>query len=652
MLTTRNLSKGYGGRELFNGVNLQINRGDRLGLVGPNGAGKSTLFSIMRGALSPDDGEVAMERNAQLGFLAQETGEVKDETVIELATAVSDDAVMLRRIALHQAEPEGDLTHDEAHSQFDEIGGFTLEPKARRILKGLAFRDSDMDRKVSELSGGWIMRAHLARLLVQEPDLLMLDEPTNHLDLETVGWVQSHLKSYRGALLMISHDREFLNALITGVLDIRLRKVNRYKGNYDQYLVEREARAEQHQQAYENQQKEMQRLKRFADRFIAKASKSSQAKAKLRQIDRMEIIEAPQQELAKINFSFPQPKRSGQRVIELTHIHQSYGDLKVYEDLDFACDRKERIVLVGPNGAGKSTLLKLLGGVLDYQQGERKVGHNTEVGYYSQNRLDMLSPGLTVLESAMEGAEHSDTSEQQVRTILGSFLFKGDDVFKQVSVLSGGEKSRLALVRFLVNPPNLLLMDEPTTHLDMDSIEALIMALKQYEGTLVFISHDVYFIKSIAEKVVHISAGKPTSYAGDYDYFLYKTGADNARAALTAGEKLSNSQVDTKLAVKESRENSGSGRKTKEQKRQEAEERKVRSAERKKVEAELEKIESQIAECEQRQEELTKALQDPETFKDAEAAKVLHQELTGIQPQLEKLYSFWETVSEKQAALG
>src|SRR5688572_8687969 len=370
------------------------------------------------------------------------------------------------------------------------------------------------------------MRAHLARLLVQEPDLLMLDEPTNHLDLESLIWFQNYLKEYPGAIVVISHDREFLNALVDSIVEIRFNKLLRYRGNFDEYLTQRAANEANLLAAYKNQQREIGRMMRFVDRFRAKNTKAAQAQSKLKQIERMDKIEAPVADGRQIGFSFPQPQRSGLKVITLENIHHAYGANVVYRGMNFEVERGERIVLVGPNGAGKSTLLKLLAGVLPVQSGERKLGHNVKTGYYSQYRVEMLNPDRTAFEEALDTPQR--VTEQFVRTVLGSFLFQGDDVFKPVRVLSGGEKSRLALVKLLLDPPNLLLMDEPTTHLDMPSIDALVDALDQFEGTLIFISHDVYFIRALANRVVHVSAGKLTIYPGDYQYYLDKTAATRA----------------------------------------------------------------------------------------------------------------------------
>jgi ATP-binding cassette subfamily F protein 3 len=480
-------------------------------------------------------------------------------------------------------------------------------------------------------------------LLTQEPDLLMLDEPTNHLDLESLLWFQNYLQGYPGAILVISHDREFLNNLVSGIVEIRQSQLFRYTGNYDDYLGQREANELQQLAAYKNQQKEIAHLMEFANRFRAKASKASQAQSKLKQIERMDKIAAPEADDKKVSFAFPQPERSGQRVIWLQGLDFAYGKTVVYQNAELEVERGERIVLVGPNGAGKSTLLKLLAARLQPQKGVRGLGHNVRAGYYSQYRVDMLQEERTVL------AEASDTParlpELFVRTLLGSFLFSGDDVFKKVGMLSGGEKSRLALVKLLLDPPNLLLMDEPTTHLDMSSIDALLGALLQFEGTLVFISHDVYFIKQLANKVIHVSNGKLTHYAGDYEHYLYKTGSLSARAALTAGS----GEAAPKTPAGKASAKPGDDKKA--QRRAEREQQEAAAAALKKEKQAVARLEQQIEKLEQRLAAINAELVQPAAFQPGGRGHELSRELRQLQPQLAALTAQWEAAASKLQAL-
>ncbi len=696
MLTLSGITKAYGGRTLFSDVTLQLNREDRIGLVGPNGAGKSTLFGIILGEEPPDDGKIMTERNVNVGYLPQESAPVGDETVIEIATAISPEFVKLRRVikawehdhpieALH---PED--VHDNIHDRYNELNGYMVEAKAKQILAGLSFREQDFDRPAREMSGGWVMRAHLARLLTQAPDLLMLDEPTNHLDLEALLWFQGYLQNYPGAILVISHDREFLNSLVGHIVEIRMSKLIRYRGNYDDYLVQREANEAQLLAAYKNQQREIAALQEFADRFRAKASKASQAQSKLKQIERMEKVEAPTSDDKKVSFRFPQPQRSGQRVIRLKNIHFAYpvavaatppspspqsksvaatpssppgagkaADgasplLWVYRGIDFEAERGQRIVLVGPNGAGKSTLLKLLAANVTPNQGERELGHNVKAGYYSQYRVEMLDASRTVLDEALDTP--NQVTEQFVRTLLGSFLFRGDDVFKKVSVLSGGEKSRLALVKLLLDPPNLLLMDEPTTHLDMNSIDALLYALEQFEGTLIFISHDVYFIRELGNKVVHVNGGVLTHYAGDYQYYLDKTKAASARAALTAGNRPNDTRnpspgLSATLSPSDGERDGVRGASRKEQKRLEAEARQARSNKLKGQRQIVHDFEKRIQGLEQRQADITEELEKPETYSAGGRASALNREFSHNAAELEELTPQWEAAATKLAEM-
>jgi ATP-binding cassette subfamily F protein 3 len=583
-------------------------------LVGPNGAGKSTLFNLILGEETPDAGTIEWERGADFGYLPQESAPVRDETILQIATSGK------------KLVPETDDDYDI---------DWTLEPRAKKILAGLGFRETDHDKVAKSFSGGWVMRAHLARLLVSEPALLLLDEPTNHLDLEALLWFQDYLTRYPGGLVIISHDREFLNSLCNGILELSGCTLNRYTGNYDDYLHEKVARKEQQASQFKNQQREIAHLQKFVDRFGAKASMASRAKSKEKQIERLkeEAVEEPMEQLKRVNFRFPQPPRSGLKVVTLKKVQQSYGDHIVYRDLNFEAERGQKIVLVGPNGAGKSTLLKILAGVIPIQGGEMNLGSNVVPGYFAQNRADNLKLDLTVLENVMElRTAENQLTEQQGRAVLGGFLFRKDDVFKKVSVLSGGEKSRLALARLLINPPNLLLMDEPTTHLDIPSIDALVNALQNYEGTFIFISHDVYFIRQLVKTVLHVHSGRLTPYAGDYDYYLEKSKATNARAALTAGftDARPKQIMAAPTAPSSARPN---------------------PAELKKLRTEVSQHEKKVSELEAKQNELTAELEEPGTYSSPGKAQHLNRELSSIVNQLQAATAAWESAASKLAVL-
>ncbi len=580
-----------------------------MAIVGPNGAGKSTLIKIILGREEPDAGTVTLMRGTRVGYLPQESEPAGDETVLDIA-----------------------IPHNLEHD-----GHFVA--RVKQMLNSLGFKTSDHHRPARELSGGWVMRAHLARLLAEEPDLLLLDEPTNHLDLETLIWFQGFLQDYPGAILLISHDREFLNQLCTHIAELRQGSLLRYTGNYEDYLRQRAETEATLVATAKAQQREIDRMQLFVDRFRAKNTKAAQAQSKLKQIERIkaERVEVPQGPDATVGFHFPQPARSGLRVIQLNQVRFGYGSHIIYNQLDLEVERGQRIVLVGPNGAGKSTLLKLLAGVLEPLEGTRTLGHNASHGYFAQHRAAMLNPRHTVLQEALDTPQR--VTEQSVRNVLGSFLFRGDDVFKPVSVLSGGEKSRLSLVKLLLNPPNLLLMDEPTTHLDMASVDALVGALKQFEGTLVFISHDVHFIRALSTHVIRVEAGQLRHFGGGYQYYLDKT-AQTARAALTSSSLAPTPAPARQEPVVD----------RKEQKRREAEARQERSRQRNAIQQHIRELEKEIATLESQQKELTAELEKPENYSGGRAIQI-NRELLHLHDRLPELTSQWEAASLELEAL-
>ncbi|MBI5243597.1 MAG: ABC-F family ATP-binding cassette domain-containing protein [Elusimicrobia bacterium] len=490
MITLRNVAKSFGQQLLFQDAALQINEGDRYVLVGPNGSGKSTLFKILLGIEEADSGQFTTKRGAKVGYLPQENAPVTQDTVLDTALE-------------HHEDPDGRLT-----------------AKAKAILMGLGFRVADFDKRLDTLSGGWAMRAAMARLLMQEPDLILLDEPTNHLDIDALFWLQSYLQSYPGAVFLISHDRAFINAVCRGIVSLQDHTLRVYHGDYEFYLREREAEKERLLSAWTRQQEEIADMEDFIARNRVRFSTASRVQSMIKRLEKLERIELPP-DAKTVKIRFPQPSRTGVHVLTLRDVRKSYGETKVYDGLDFELERGWKVAFVGHNGAGKSTLLKMLAGAIPFDSGEMSSADGVRVGYFSQHREGQFGAGRTVLQEAQASSSRMN-SDLFVRTVLGTFLFPGDTVYKPVEVLSGGEKSRLALVKLLLDPPNVLLLDEPTTHLDMASVDALVEALRDFEGTICAISHDLYFLNAIADHVVHIDQGRIIWYPGNYEYFKHR----------------------------------------------------------------------------------------------------------------------------------
>lgn len=530
MITLSSIQKQFGSKILFKNCSFQIGVRDRIGLIGPNGSGKTTLFKMILGEDSADGGEIRIAKGVKIGYLPQEVISLKGDRVLEEVlkgaagiTSLQDKMKILEEELSSMEDPNDQERVAKEYGKLQErytiLGGYGLESEAKQILQGLGFKEMDFDRATDELSGGWLMRIVLARILLQAPDLLLLDEPTNYLDLESLIWLENFLINYPGAMVIVSHDRVFLNHLIDRIAEIEAEKIDFYYGDYDHYLEEKEARRQILEATYKTQQKKIEQTERFIERFRAKNTKSSQVQSRIKMLDKWERIELPK-EKKEIRFQFPAPKRSGHKVAEVKHLHKYYAERVVYKGIDLHLFRGDKVALVGPNGAGKSTLLKILAGVLEFEKGELMLGKDVTQAYFAQHQFDLLNLENTVFEEILPIA--TDESQTELRTLLGTFLFSGDDVEKKVSVLSGGEKSRLILAKMLLRPANFLLLDEPTSHLDIPSRNVLEMALKQFQGTICFITHDRHLINRIANKVIEIDHGIPSIYLGNYDDYLYK----------------------------------------------------------------------------------------------------------------------------------
>jgi ATPase subunit of ABC transporter with duplicated ATPase domains len=537
MISFSNIQKQYGKQLIFVDASFQLNPGEKVGLVGPNGAGKTTLFRMVVGEEAPDDGEVSVPKKLTIGYFRQDVEEMQGRSVLDEAIAGSGRAGDLHhelealQRALEDPARAGEMDRilarfGDVQEEYEHLGGYTLEAQAREVLHGLGFEDDQVDGDVGALSGGWKMRVALARVLLGRPDVLLMDEPTNHLDLESIIWLEGFLKQFAGALLMTSHDREFMNRIVSKIAEIDAGEIIVYSGDYDFYERERAIREKNQQAAFARQQSMLAKEQRFIDRFRTHAAKAAQVQSRIKSLDKIEKIELPKKRQV-VKFDFRVPPRSGDQVAVIEDLHKSYGARVIYQGFNLTIRRGERWAVMGRNGAGKTTLLKMIAGASEPDAGSVRLGASLNMGYFAQQSLDVLDPDLTVIEQLQRDFPQDGLGS--LRTLAGAFQFSGDDVDKKIRALSGGEKSRLAMARMLYNPPNFLVLDEPTNHLDLATKEMLVEALKDFEGTMIFVSHDRVFLRGLGSRVLELGGENGTDrnphvYPGSYIEYVQKTG--------------------------------------------------------------------------------------------------------------------------------
>lgn len=651
MLSVSNLDIRFGQKYLFKNISVQVHQGNRIGLVGVNGAGKSTLLKVMAGVNSTDDGVVSCSKYFSIGYLAQESAELLSERSLydEAETAFAP-LLKLQKEAdrLHREMESGDpdskefqqllLDHGEIQQQLDGSDIYSISGKIEKVLLGLGFQREDMEKPVSSFSGGWQMRLKLAKMLLESPSLLLLDEPTNHLDIVSLRWVEQFLKNYNGAMLIISHDRTFLDKVTERTWELSFGKVDVYKGNYSYFVKEKEERRAIEKGAYDNQQAKIKQTMRFVDKFRAKATKARQVQSRVKQLEKMELIELSGDE-SSIKFTFPSAPASGRDVLKVENLSKSFDDNQVFTGVDLLLNRGDKVAVVGVNGAGKSTFLKIVAGEIESDTGTISLGSNVKMSYFGQHQAQELSPQLSVLETMSFAGE--DMTVTQVRSLLGAFLFRGEEVEKKVAVLSGGEKSRLALAKMIAVPANCMLLDEPTNHLDMSSQDVLMEAMAQYDGTIVVVSHNRYFLDSFVNKVLEVRDGKITMYEGNISEYIRKI---EELEALEMTEAVRTN----KAAVKKGKQSKPEGAESrKEKKRQEALKRQERSRRAGQWLSQLEKAEKKVEELEKKKEALEEKMADPNLYSDEKGWAETNEEYETCKRHLDRYYLKWEEAQEK-----
>ncbi len=644
MIDLSNVSLQFNGKYLFKNVNFKVSSGDRISLVGANGTGKSSLLKIISGTLQPESGKILKQKGISIGYLPQENITHKGKKLIDEARTALTDIISLQ-------EKESQLTDElcddklsdtvkldlvnqlgEVHHRLEELDSYSASSRIEKILLGLGFEEADFERYTDEFSGGWQMRIALSKILISQNDLLLMDEPTNHLDLDSLEWLVNFLKSFRGALLIVSHDKRFVNSVTDKTLEIYLGNFNTFNGDYDAYLKYKDERDKQAYNQFIQQQKKLKETEKFIERFRYKATKAKQVQSRIKQLGKINIVELPELN-DDIEIKFPSPPSSGRINIELTNLNKSFGEKVIFSNLDFRLERGDKIAFVGPNGAGKTTLAKIIAGVSDFDKGERNLGHNTIISYYAQDVADNLNPDLDIIETLENVAESQSIG--QLRSLLGSFLFSGDDVFKKVGVLSGGEKSRVALAKILLTKSNFIILDEPTNHLDISSKQVLQKALIEFSGSLIIVSHDVDFLSPIVNKVVEIRKGQVKIFPDGIEYYL------NKREEEIHADDI---PLKNKNALDDPRSR-------KDQKRIEAEKRQKKFNATKDIVMKIEQLEHEIELLEKKEKELESILADPDTYNNPQTAREKNLEFTSIKESLEKCFSNWDKSSEELAEI-
>lgn len=643
MITISGLSVHFTGEYLFDNISLAVSVRDRIGLVGKNGAGKSTLLKILAGQILPEKGQVVTPNTYTIGYLPQDIASNFTKSVHEEALAAFEEVLQMEHRIAEISDELGirtDYESDAYHKLLNELaelndrfineGGMTVEAEAQKILQGLGFLESEMEKPASQFSGGWQMRIELAKLLLRKPNCILLDEPTNHLDIESIRWLEKFLSDYDGSVILVSHDRAFLDAVTNRTVEIRNADLEDYPAPYSRYVVMREERMALQRSAFDNQQREIKKQEQFIERFRSKANLASRVQSRIKLLDKIDRIELEEDDVSAIRLRFPPVPRSGQTVVETFNLGKSYSDKTIFRDINFAIERGERVAFVGKNGEGKTTLAKILAQTESQTEGEFKIGHNVRIGYYAQHQAESLDGSATVFEIIDRAA--AGEMRTKIRSLLGAFLFSGDSVEKKVKVLSGGEKSRLALAKLMLEPVNLLILDEPTNHLDMRSKDALKDALLQYEGALIVVSHDREFLTGLTGKVVEFRGGKLREFTGDVQEFIRQRDIESLRE-LEKKTPVSTQQSAKKETTPATAKSDSSN--------------KINDKEKKQIQKKIEGLEQQIENVESEIRSTESQLALPEIYSDPVKTKSLKDSLTQLREKLNVLMGEWEVCSSQ-----